>query len=877
MNNIRIVTIIFVLLCIGRYDGFSQTVINKIEQYFNVFTTYPQEKLYLHLDKPYYAAGENVFFKAYLTEAIRHTSQARSNFIYVELLDGSDHVVLRKKIKRDESGFQGSLQLVPDIPAGNYYIRAYTHWMQNLDKEYFYSRQLRIGNALDRSILSTISYTVSEEGDKCQATVRFTNEYGHPMKQISVTGLIMENGKKGGSFSRKSNEQGEIMFDLPVNKQFKNRSVDVAFKDAAYNYSRSFFVPALGSEKNEFALSFFPEGGDLLAGCRQRIAFKGQKTDGSHCHLQGTVLDEKGDTITTFQTEHDGMGVLSLAATFGSRYVVRATQDGTVYRTFALPEAKEHGQQLSVMQRKNHVNYSVLSAGEITEGDTLYLVAHTRGKLALIVPLNTNTTTGRFPDTMLGEGINELLLTNRQGQVLSRRLVFKAPENKLNVSAGALPASTTPRQKISIPFKVTDQHNAPVQGSFSVSVTDWNLVSPDSLGDNIRSYFLLTSDLKGYVESPGYYFYRQDTQTDFHADLLMLTHGWTRFRHNSLAELPTLQLDYYIEGGQTIGGRTVNMVGGKSKNTPVILIAPTHNITAIGKSDENGNFLFNNLNFKDTVTFVAQARAKSKMFQTFLRIDSVPFPDPYNKYPRVMPGEEKKYQDYDKLIGNSYIEEGGMRVIRLNEVTVTARKKDSGPRGLYDGLSDYTYDEEFITKRFGGITGYQALQRLPGMKFDGVSIRISSYSELPLYIIDDMRYEDGQDIMMNTNASDIKYIEIVKGVQASFLGPEAAGGAIIIKLKSGTEIKREASPGLIMFTQIGYSDCIEFYSPVYDTPQQKGSLKKDIRSTVYWNPNVQTDEAGEATLEFYAPDNLISPHLVIEGILPDGTLLEHSQ
>lgn len=86
----------------------------------------PQEKVYLHLDKSSYAAGENIWLKAYLTDATYHVPDLLSKYIYVELIDRSDSICQQIKLRQTDSCFYGNFRLPIDIKPGKYCIRAYT-------------------------------------------------------------------------------------------------------------------------------------------------------------------------------------------------------------------------------------------------------------------------------------------------------------------------------------------------------------------------------------------------------------------------------------------------------------------------------------------------------------------------------------------------------------------------------------------------------------------------------------------------------------------------------------------------------------------------------------------------------------------------------
>ena len=64
---------------------------------FSLLEKIPHEKVYLHLDKPFYGAGEKIWFKGYLINAITHQDDSQSNFIITELINRSDSIVERKK------------------------------------------------------------------------------------------------------------------------------------------------------------------------------------------------------------------------------------------------------------------------------------------------------------------------------------------------------------------------------------------------------------------------------------------------------------------------------------------------------------------------------------------------------------------------------------------------------------------------------------------------------------------------------------------------------------------------------------------------------------------------------------------------------------
>ena len=179
---------VFVILLFGSFSAlapepnFGGSVIN----YFQTIGKTPQEKLYLPLDKPYYGAGEEIWFRGYLLNAITHMDNSPSNYIYVELTDRGDSVLQRFKFRRDSLGFRGSIPLPADLPAGEYYLRGYTSWMQNTDPAFFYRHGLQIGNSIVTDILSEVTERPAPDNGGT-LRIRFFNAAGGVHSGIKVS------------------------------------------------------------------------------------------------------------------------------------------------------------------------------------------------------------------------------------------------------------------------------------------------------------------------------------------------------------------------------------------------------------------------------------------------------------------------------------------------------------------------------------------------------------------------------------------------------------------------------------------------------------------------------------------------------------------
>ena len=785
----------------------AQTMQDTIIANFSLMERIPKEKLYLHLDKPFYGAGEKIWFKGYLVNAITHQDNAQSNFIITELINRSDSIVERKKIRRDSLGFHNAFTLPATLPAGDYYLRGYSNWMLNEDPDFFFSRNIKIGNSIDNTIVSSIEYQ-QEDDTHYTAKIKFTSNVQAVFENTTIKYLYLENGKIKNKGKKKTDENGWISISLPDLKSPAARRIEVEFDDPQYIYKRTFHLPVF---TNDFDVKFFPEGGALLSIPHQNVAFKAQGADGFSKEVEGFLFNSKGDTLTNFRSEHNGMGIFTMNPVDNETYYVTVRTNDSITKRFDLPAIEPKGISIAMSHYKQEIRYEIQKT-EVTEWpQKLFLLAHTRGKLAILQPINPKRTFGKMNDSLFTEGITHFMLIDEQGNALSERLIF-VPDHKPNQWQITTDQPTYgKREKVSLQIAAKDNEGNPVEGTFSVSITDRKSIQPDSLADNILSNLLLTSDLKGYVEDPAYYFLNQDARTLRSIDYLMMTHGWRRHKMENVLRTPSLNFTNYIEKGQTISGRIMGFFGANVKKGPICVLAPKYNIIATTETDEKGQFIVNT-SFRDSTTFLVQARTKKGFAGVDILMDPPQYPVATHKAP-YLNGAATFMEDYLMNTRDQYYMEGGMRVYNLKEVTVTAKRERPSSKSIYTGgINTYTVEED----RLQGYsqTAFDAASRLPSVTItNGSEIHIRNNSEPAIIVIDDIVYEDASDILKDIQVSDMSSISLLRGADAVILGPRASGGAVVITLTDPRNLPARPAQGIITYTPLGYSESVEFYHP----------------------------------------------------------------
>ena len=263
-----------------------------LRSHFMSMASQYQERLWFHLDKPYYGVGDTVWFRGYLIDASMLIPNTQSNFVYVNLFDRRRRLVTSKKIKRDSIGFANNIILPDTLSAGEYTLRAYTGWMLNFDHKNFFQCNFTVGN-LYTGVNSNITYTdkhmVIELSDKT------SKPYGNKKttyKIFSKGGTLLSKGKM-----RTTSTTGALFIPLP-NKSSREGSYVETNVDMGYRiYNRTFFIDP---PEYDFDIQFLPEGGDLIADAPQRIAFKAVRSDGYPVLVKGKIVNTAGETVASF-------------------------------------------------------------------------------------------------------------------------------------------------------------------------------------------------------------------------------------------------------------------------------------------------------------------------------------------------------------------------------------------------------------------------------------------------------------------------------------------------------------------------------------------------------------------------------------------------
>ena len=794
--------------------------------FYKQLSIFPLEKIHLHTDRDYYVPGEKIWFKAYLADAATHQHITQSRYVYVELIDSRDSLVNRVMIRPENDMFFGYLPITKILPEGNYTLRAYTRYMENMGDDYFFKKNIRIGN------LST--------------------------ERVS--------GEKRGSRGIRENQINQT--------NHTNHSQD-------------------------YDVSFFPEGGNLVDGSLCKVAFKAINRSGYSEIISGNIIDETGLEITTLQTFHAGMGVFSFIPGQGKRYFLKCRNENGLEKQFELPHADPRAIALTVAQHNKRIGVELRKSAESTD-IPCYLLGHCRGMVFYFSSWNPENEYVAFSEAELPAGVIQFILFDQQMNPLSERLIFNKNYDEAKVEFQTDKDLYEKREKVIVTLTPSPWGRAGVGLlGLSIAVTDDMDIPVDS-STTILSSLLLSSELKGYIENPAWYL-QDNPQSATALDLLMMTHGWRRYNIPEVAkgntEYPPIpyQTSQEISGSVKRPGRS----GAVAKSN--VLVQVTDGDFGIISSDEEGRFVFSGFEYPDSTTFFLRALGNrvNDRFELVLDRESFPKPVYAPQSPRLTPPlttgegglkeETKSELDPDAFIvkaeKRSKFDED-MWMIHLSEVEITAPRieKKEEPRLEYwaNASSDVTIRRE----DFERVPYYYAVDHLRTVPSVQVYIEVLT-GETTIYINRGISSFEGQfpaliiidgvpSVSLEAlRSEEVESIDVFKGVSTTAFGVRGANGVISITTRRGGENSSSEKEKInqTVYTPLGYQKPVEFYSPKYETLEAKRSVIPDYRTTIFWKPDVVISDDGEASFEFYTSDFKTTYSVVIEGLTNDGRII----
>lgn len=736
-----------------------------------------QEKLFVHINKGTYLAGEIIWFKVYCVDGSNNKLLDISKVAYVELLDNSRSALLQAKVELKNGMGTGCFVIPLVFNSGNYRLRAYTNWMRNFDPAYYFSQDITIINT---------------------------------QRPPSV----------------------------------------VARQDSA-----------------SYDVQFFPEGGHLVSGVNNRVAFKITGANGKGSEGSGIVVDGRNDTVARFSTLNFGMGSFSLTPVTqdGYRAIVRIGKNNIIR---PLPEISKAGYVMNVVPGQNRYDVNVHAVA--TGSNTVYLVVHNHQEIKIAEKIALTDGAGHFAidNARLNAGINYITLFDEQQHPLCERLIFKRPAKKLLINANTDSSNYHIRSRVGLDITAHDRPDSNAAANLSVSV--YRLDSLQKVdADGIAGYLSLSADLKGYIESPDYYLDNDNDEANHALDNLLLTQGWTQFDWDKVVSGAPRVFTFLPEyKGPLITAKLTNIATGEpAKNIfGYLTVTGASNQLAITESDSTGKLLFSLKNFYGPREIVAQT---NWLRDSTYRIDIV------NAYSEEYDPRPIAAFRADSALKSLLVDNGiGMQVQNIFKAKELRQFNEPPPAlPVFYGTPTYPYKLDDYTRfptMYEVIHEYIRLLRVGHSNgdthFELITENKTILPGVPLALLDSRPIFDAAKVL----AIDPLKVKTLDVINSNYIyGPEVLTGIVSLRSYDGNSINTGIDPRAVVLDFDGLQLQRKFYSPVYGNDQQRNSPVPDFRTALYWNPDINTTRAA-TKLSFFTSDKTGRYIGVVEGISHDG-------
>ena len=698
--------------------------------------------------------------------------------------------------------------------------------------------------------------------------IEILNKEGRPVIQSKTA---LSNGTGSGSLSIPGFLNSGTYILRAYTSWMKNFSSEFYFEQAIYIVNTLKTPAPAAITKPTISIQFFPEGGTEVFSLEEKIAFKATDGYGRGLECAGVIVNQQNDTITHFQSLHNGMGNFQYKPQRNNTYFAILKLNDTTIRQ-PLQSAADHGFVMHVTGTENDQLMVKVLATPDYNNTPVYLLIHTRQQLKIVEKnLVTNgETVFQVNKKDLGDGISAITLFNQNRQPVAERLVFKRPESKLQVQARTDQQIYDKRSPVQVYFSSQNSENQPLDGNYSLSVF---MIDPLQTvpAQNIVAWLYLSSDLKGTIETPEYYLDNNDKTSNEALDNLLLTQGWRRFKWSDLSENKKPYFEFLPElEGPVVNGKLVNKTTGTSVGNSIawLSIPGFENAFSSSTSDAQGNlrFAFRDI-YKNNAVVVQPALPKDSNYRVDI-VSAWSDKPPYAPFPPLVLSRNQEDILLARSIGNQV------------ENTYSVDKKRKYLPGYIDttsfyGRADKIYDLDDYTR-------FQTMEEVLREYVEDVRVRKEGnkytfkvrnhlfgtyFEEDPLILLDGIPIGDASKIVA-LDPLKIQRIEVV--THNCFVGSSVFEGIINVKSYTGEIGATQIDPNALVVEFEGLQQQRAFYSPSYDSEAARDSHIPDFRNVLNWTPQMKLGPDGVARVNFFSSDLKGKFAVIVQGISKNG-------
>jgi hypothetical protein len=721
--------------------------------------------------------------------------------------------------------------------------------------------------------------------------------------------LQIESGRASGSITFNNTDPETGTFSLRAYTAWARNFGD------SYIHKKDIAVLAEGEQEDVAEeeklmpdLQFFAEGGQIIAGLPQRIAFKAVGSDGLSRSVSGWVFNHDRTDSVRFESEFNGMGVIESWTVEESGSFAVAEIDGESVRT-ELPNPVSSGSILKIDQNETDFLVNVQSNDPRALNNQLLLFAHVRGEIyyASMVLMQGGTGNTAIPREQFPSGIVHFTLLDPDGNPVSERLAFnKNNLDNVNTEIQLDGESFGLRDEVALTMVVADGENVLVPAEVSLSVFDDTYAGYQEHSTDIRSRLYLETEIRGYIEDPGYYFSDQPNAGRY-LDNLLLTQGWRSYDMQSVSNMDDITLFSLPEEGFSITGTIKSGFRGRpiENATVAFSLNDDQENMEILTTGPDGKFMISGIDVEGATSFTLRANNENGSDRVQIELD--------NQFSNL---ENSIQSESDNMVDKVFKEsesDGGNVIDEIPLESMTERSQNARARTerfleaqLYGELDEITVtaeseevddDEQF--RRFAERPSQRAdfdeqeylstlpinivLNQMSGVSVVGNNIEINTgftnlgaaTSPPPLILVDNV--ETDASYLLSLSPADVKTINVFRrAVELATFGVSGTGGVISVRTRRGETGYVENERGTLSGRIQGYQQPTQFYSPQYGVTVPRDIEEPDDRITLHWEGDLTIPDTG-GTLRFWTNDIPSRYRLVLQGITENGVPFSATQ
>ncbi len=541
------------------------------------------------------------------------------------------------------SADNGSFLIKSDYAGGIYKLKAYTSWQTNWGEEAFFTKEITVQKVITPRLLLKLDFEKKAygAGDTVSAKLKVTD-----LNDRKTTGSIAKSTVRIGGIAVQTLEnetaagEATVQFRLPHDLNTSDGILQVVVTDKGTEESITRSIPIV---LHRISISFYPEGGDMVENVPAKVAFEALNEFGKGADVSGNIVDEKGETVASFESFHFGMGAVSFTPQPGARYFAKITKPQGDSTLHPLPQALKSGYTLHLQSKTTgRLKWNIC----MPENGTVVLAGQSNGQLHYNqqLTLTKGINTVEVDTKNFSAGTAVFTLFDGKNREVCERLVFLNADKGLNIKIEPDKEVYDPGEYAKVNIVTTDKDGNPVSANIGLAVVDEQLLTlADDKQDNLISYLLFSSELKGRIHEPYFYVDPAEPKAAEALDYLMLTHGWRRFSWTEVLKSTTQITELPENTTRSVYGYVLDEEG-EPASAEVFLIEP---YSSNGKTEISGlqttikgHFVFHNVDVSQNVFITTKLPNQIYLFKGRPAIDQTIDKESAGIAPSVLNGEE---------------------------------------------------------------------------------------------------------------------------------------------------------------------------------------------------------------------------------------------